>query len=219
MKRFIAGTLFALAFVGGPLSAHFNAAGPATSKLTGAVPINPAGWATATDREDSGSDGEGVTKFSLMVSPMGAVEQCKIVVSSGFIILDQLTCSLMMSRGHFYPAKDQSGLPISSLYENTIAWVRPGHVLKASASPPYLSLTVKRLPDNVSSPTVIRVIVIVAPDGRIEACEGQGKDASMALNAVACGQVGPQVADLIARDQNGAPRRILRSLLVEFAAD
>lgn len=220
MTSNIALTLFTSAIVLFATQAQAGAeTNPRASKIAGAVPINPAGWATSKDRDRSGSDGEGITRFALTVSATGQVEDCTVTESSKFVVLDELTCSLMKSRGRFEPAKDQNGEPIASFYENSITWVRPGRSLKASGTPAHLSITLKRLPDGVRSPAQIRVLTVVGPDGKVEACEGQGKERLAVFNTIACAQLGTQVPDLIVQDHSGTPRRALRNLLVEFNAN
>lgn len=218
MKLLVALSLSAFAIAGSASQAQeINAHKLAASQLGGAVPINPENWVTTTDRERSGSNGEGVTRFELTISPTGSVEQCRVTESSSFAALDQLTCSIMISRGHFRPARDQNGRPIASTFANQVRWARPGHTWVVPAPSPYLSLSVARLPERVSNPAYVRVLAVVGVGGQVEACEGQGKKADVALNAVACKQLGPQVPDLVGHDQSGAPRRVMHSLLVEFS--
>lgn len=218
MKLFLALSVSAFAIVGPSSKAEeLKTAKPTAARIAGAVPINPAHWVTTTDRERSGSIGEGVTRFELTISPAGSVEQCKITESSNFAALDQLTCSLMVGRAHFRSAKDQRGLPIASTFVNQVKWVRPGGTLDAPAPRPHFMITVERLPEPMSSPAYVRVLAIIDSDGQVENCQGQGNETAAVLNTIACQQLGSQMLDLIGHDKSGQPRRMLRSLLVGFS--
>ena len=182
--------------------------------------IHPENWVTTPDRERSGSSGEGVAYFQLTVSPDGDIEQCRILESSGFDILDRLTCSLISQRGHFRPALDQAGQPVASIWINRVRWARPGHTWEVPPRRADVLLTVTKLPEHVTSPVYVRVFPIVGPDGHVEACEGSIYDrVPDVLKAIACKQLGNELPDLISRDQSGNARRIMRSLLVEFSKD
>jgi len=184
----------------------------------GPVPINPVNWVTTADRVRSGSQGEGITKFELTVSPRGVVDRCSVTGSSSFAALDELTCSLMMNRGCFHPATDQNGLPIASTFNNQVKWARPGHDIIGSTPRPYLLLNVSQLPQHISNPTFVHVLAVIGREGEVEACEGQAKGEGAPLNRVACKQLGAHAPDLTSRDNAGRPQRVLRSLLVEFLA-
>jgi len=217
MKLIIALTVLAFVAMGHASLAQEIGPPKGATQLTNAMPINPASWVTTSDRERSGSNGEGLTRFELTISPSGLVENCRITESSSFAALDQLTCTLMISRGHFRPGRDQSGVAIASTFANQVRWAEPGHTWDVPGPRPYLSLTVSRLPEHLTTPAYVRVLAVVGIGGEVEACEGQAKGNLAVLNIVACQQLGHQLIDLVSRDQAGAPRRILRSLLVEFS--
>lgn len=182
--------------------------------------IHPENWVTTQDRERSGSTGEGVAYFELTVSPAGDIEQCRIIESSGFDILDRLTCSLISHRGHFRPALDETGQPVASTWINRVRWARPGHTWEVPPRRADVLLTVTKLPEHVASPVNVRVLPIVGPEGHVEACEGSIYDrAPDVLKVIACKQLGAELPDLISRDQSGGGRRMMRSLVVEFSTD
>jgi hypothetical protein len=219
MKLYIALIVSAFAVIGPASHAQEIRTSTRANQLVSATPINPANWVTTSDRERSGSNAEGLTRFELTISPAGSVERCRITDSSGFAALDQLTCSLMMSRGHFRPGKDQGAVPIASTFASQIIWAKPGRTWDVPGPRPYLSLVIARLPEHLTTPAYVRVLAVVGTGGEVEACEGQGKGELAVLNIVACQQLGHEMLDLVSLDQAGKPRRILRSLLVEFSTN
>ena len=217
---FIIAMLVATLPTQGALAEHVSSPRKTVSLFAEPKAIHPENWVTTQDRERSGSTGEGVAYFELIVSPAGDIEQCRILESSGFDVLDRLTCSLISQRGHFRPALDQAGQPVASTWINRVRWARPGHTWEVPPRRADLLLTVTKLPEHVTSPVYVRVLPIVGPLGHVEACEGTIYDrVPDLLKAIACKQLGTERPDLISRDQSGGGRRIMRSLLVEFSTD
>jgi protein TonB len=52
---------------------------------------------------------QGVVLPKFTVGTNGRVTDCKIVQSSGYKILDDATCNILMKRGRFTPARDSLG--------------------------------------------------------------------------------------------------------------
>jgi TonB family protein len=93
-----------------------------------AAPSNNAGrWVTNDDypQPDFGRKNEGMTTFLLTVDAKGAATNCRIVDSSGFPSLDQRTCTLLLARSTFSPARDGSGQAVAGFYINRVRWQVP----------------------------------------------------------------------------------------------
>lgn len=191
----------------------------ASSPISSAVAIHPENWATTADRDRSGSDGEGTTFFELTISSDGKFEQCRVTQSSGFAVFDRLTCSLMRQRARFRPAKDQNAQAIASTWANRVSWAKPGHNWTVNPLPADLAVTVSRLPTHIPNPARVGVLAVIGMQGEVEACAGQNKEFGVALNTIACQEIGLALPRVIARDQNGEARRILRYFSVEISVE
>jgi len=51
----------------------------------------------------------GTVVADLTINPRGRVDGCKIVQTSGHKVLDDTTCSILVDRARFQPARDQNG--------------------------------------------------------------------------------------------------------------
>ena len=71
------------------------------------------------------------------VDPRGAVSDCTITSSSGSPALDAQTCRIVWLRAKFTPARDPSGKPVASTYEQHIVW-SIGEDDEGSGSDPYM---------------------------------------------------------------------------------
>jgi len=54
---------------------------------------------------------QGTVGTELTVGPDGSPTACRITKSSGYKVLDDKTCELLMTRAKFLPAKDKDGKP------------------------------------------------------------------------------------------------------------
>lgn len=193
----------------------------APGAIGASVPIHPERWVTTADRLASGSDGEGITRFELTISSVGDVRHCDVTQSSGYAVLDQLTCSLLQRRGHFVPAHDEYGQVIASTWRNLVRWVKPENAWQSPPPPlpPDLELVVTQLPPKFKSPVRIRISAISGINGDIEACSGEDVKSSDVLNKIACQQL--DKSGLLADFQKShAPsQRIMRTYIVQFLID
>ena len=87
----------------------------------------PYWWITTDDypRSALSANQSGTTQFSLVVDPTGKPQSCNILVSSGFAVLDQTSCALMMERAKFKPAEDKDGNPTTGLWLRSVRWMVP----------------------------------------------------------------------------------------------
>lgn len=68
---------------------------------------------------------QGAVAFRLSVGADGAATDCEVTGSSGSALLDSTTCSLLMARARFEPARDSKGGPTPDTYSGRIIWRLP----------------------------------------------------------------------------------------------
>ena len=128
---------------------------------------------------------EGDVVADLLINPAGAVETCKIVLSSGFAELDDATCALLQRRAHFIPAKDGAGKPMYAVVRTPpITWSLGS--FRGFPVPPDYDLMINRAPVGVELPVEFMVDYLVTRDGKSRDCELSGKSAPAELVALAC---------------------------------
>jgi TonB family protein len=87
----------------------------------------PANWITSDDYPTQAIQGAvtGIVVFRLMVGEDGRPESCDVLESSGSTWLDQYTCTLVMRRARFNPARDGLGTPMRGVYSNRVRFNVP----------------------------------------------------------------------------------------------
>jgi len=101
---------------------------PRPSQAQGASPKgNRARWITTEDYPGSAlrAEEEGTTSIRVEIDGSGRVTSCAVTGSSGSPTLDDATCRLYVRRGRFNPAKDASGNPLPSVYNDRVRWQMP----------------------------------------------------------------------------------------------
>lgn len=94
----------------------------------GATPKgNPGSWATTDDYPSRAlrEEKEGVTRFTVQVSPEGRVTSCTVTGSSGTPELDDAACRAISRRARFSPATNGEGQPVAGSYSNSVRWQIP----------------------------------------------------------------------------------------------
>ncbi len=86
---------------------------------------------------------EGRVDYEITVNAMGQPTDCKIIESSGYSALDEMTCRLMMERAEFDPAMEADEAPIAGRYEGSQAW------RKREPEMPQMSITFQYLHDEM----------------------------------------------------------------------
>ena len=69
----------------------------------------------------AGEQGEVTASFD--VTETGAVENCKVIRSSGYLRLDDATCPLIEERARYRPATDATGKPLRSADMRAFRWI------------------------------------------------------------------------------------------------
>lgn len=87
---------------------------------------NPGGWATSADYPPRAlrEGREGVTRFSVSVTPDGKVGSCSVTGSSGHGDLDDATCKNVSRRGRFEAAM-KDGQKVAGSWSGSIRWQIP----------------------------------------------------------------------------------------------
>ena len=94
----------------------------------GATPRgNPGSWATTDDYPSRAlrEEREGVTRFTVQVSPEGRVTDCTVTGSSGSPDLDEAACRSISRRARFNPATNGEGEKVAGTYSNSVRWQIP----------------------------------------------------------------------------------------------
>ena len=94
----------------------------------GATPKgNPGSWATTDDYPSRAlrEEREGVTRFTVQVSPEGRVTSCSVTGSSGSPDLDDAACRSITRRARFNPATNGENQPVAGTYSNSVRWQIP----------------------------------------------------------------------------------------------
>lgn len=68
---------------------------------------------------------EGVTSVVMRVSDQGMVDGCTVTESSGWPILDDMSCNLLKLRARYEPAKDRRNRPVAMNITQRINWQLP----------------------------------------------------------------------------------------------
>jgi protein TonB len=90
-------------------------------------PIDPVTWISSNDFPFEALKDEvgGKVEYEVSVDASGNPADCRIQATSGHAVLDQATCSLIIRRARFEPAKDANGRPVPGTYKGKVTWQRP----------------------------------------------------------------------------------------------
>ncbi|MFZ5706125.1 MAG: energy transducer TonB [Pseudomonadota bacterium] len=99
----------------------------------------------------------GTTSFVLAVDVKGKTTGCEITDSSGFDILDEATCKLLMARATFSPSRDRAGKAQAASYRNRVRWMIPGdmHAIGENWTSVLMSV------DQTGHPTSCKMVITV----------------------------------------------------------
>lgn len=86
--------------------------------------INPGSWFTAFSYppEAERQRVEGTVAFEVDVDVDGKPTACRITASSGSPLLDEPTCTIIMAKARFHPARGATGAPVPGRYDNKTVW-------------------------------------------------------------------------------------------------
>ncbi|WP_375394889.1 energy transducer TonB [uncultured Sphingomonas sp.] len=135
---------------------------------SGPRPLSPPGtWFSSDDYPPAAirAQQEGAVRFSLDVSPTGAITACRIVESSTFSDLDAQTCASAMKNARFSPALDRKGQPMASTFTQRTRWVLPTPTVADDMATPF------GMWGNSMNMVTATVAINVDPQGAVLQCK------------------------------------------------
>lgn len=113
-----------------------------------ATPIDSSAWFSANNypAEAAKKGIQGAVTFDADVDANGRPTACRVTISSGSDILDQATCSLVLSHGRFIPATGPDGKPVPGHYSTRAVWVLREAANPVPSVPAQEAATGSRLP-------------------------------------------------------------------------
>lgn len=122
-------------------------AGVPEDRDSAAIAISPVNWVVPDDYPGKALRlmHDGRVKADVEVSKRGTVRRCRTRISSGYAELDRATCSLLVRRARYLPARDAQGRPRATTDSYSFIWVHPGIPL-----PPGRVYMTTRLGDDAS---------------------------------------------------------------------
>lgn len=88
---------------------------------------NAGGWIQSTDYPATAlrSGQSASIQFRLMIDKSGMPTECKVQNTTQGPAFTDLTCSLLLKRARFKPARTVDGTPVDSYYTNWVNWLMP----------------------------------------------------------------------------------------------
>ncbi|WP_254772233.1 energy transducer TonB [Sphingomonas sp. NFR04] len=134
----------------------------------------------------------GSLSFILDVAASGLPTACKVAISSGYPVLDQAACTILMKRARFAPARGPQGEATHGYYPGRFNWALPDQpqdkaMRSHSAAPNMIDLVVPSVPDTYKQPAEAKVTF--DPTGRMDACEVTRTSGAQSLDSFACQQL------------------------------
>lgn len=146
---------------------------------------------------------EGQVFVEVLVNPLGRVDSCTILLSSGFPELDNATCGILLKRATFKPARDADGNPIYSFFRSPRFTWSLGRYQRPREVTPDFELTINRAPIGYKMPINLEVDFQTSPTGSTSDCK-PASDAPVELAKLACDTIA-QSKMRIATDRSGKP--------------
>jgi TonB family protein len=90
-----------------------------------AIPkTNGRSWITNEDypAEALRNNWQGSVQIEWTIDETGLPRDCKITQSSGYPVLDEAACNLIMRRARYWPTLDEQGLPVTAKSRRTVVW-------------------------------------------------------------------------------------------------
>ncbi|HEX6741902.1 MAG TPA: energy transducer TonB [Sphingomicrobium sp.] len=153
--------------------------------------------------------------YEVTVRPDGTVRDCTVTAQSGLPKLDQITCTSMMRRARFKPAKWSDGSAVFGVYRSSAVWGVEG---ASVALPADAKLSVKALPSDVRGSAIADIAFEAASDGRVAHCIRVGTASDVRLVAAACDWLLASYKAVPVLDA-GKQVRSVQTLSIVFAKD
>jgi TonB family protein len=162
---------------------------------------------------------EMLVSFRATVDTNGNVQDCEIERSNGTPKIDALTCQVTMKRARFHPARWTDGTASYGVYRTHVLWLPTGATQSRLKAASNLVLTVSRLPDGMTSPAGVGLLLAVDEHGGLSACEGVDGSQNSMLVKVACGQAAVTYHPVSVRNGEGASVKSVQPVAVEFVKE
>ena len=163
------------------------------------------------------------------VRPDGSIVDCAVDISSGDKKLDEYTCSLILLRAKFMPAKWEDGSPVYGVLRVPVNWTitthMPSHEERLKSSIPDLELLVNQLPKGARKIASVTLQVAADESGRVMACiehpplKNSGFRRFPELVPIACNQAKKTLRLRPPLDASGKPSRSIQTASVHFTLD
>lgn len=162
----------------------------------------------------------GSLSFILDIAASGLPTACKVAVSSGYPVLDQAACAILMKRARFQPARGPKGEAVHGYYFGRFNWALPDQprdkaMRSHSPAPNMIDLVVPAVPDTYRQP--VEVKVTFGPTHMMETCEVTRTSGAPALDQFACQQFRPLAVP--GAGKSSAPGKDDGLYTVSFRAD
>lgn len=174
---------------------------------------------------------KGVNRFvstRTTVRPNGTTQDCKVERGSGDPKLDAHTCSIILRRAKFRPAKWVDGSPAYAVLRVPVTWSIGGPASERElqkAYPPDLDLSVTRLRAGADRRTRLALMIAVDENGRVVGCKERPKVSRRdhtksfpELAPIACQHMMNRFTAIPAKDASGKPVRSVQTASVVFSA-
>ena len=185
------------------------------AQLVAAQPIDPENWFSSLpwDRLVSQKGGHALNLVRIVVAPDGKPDDCQIEVTSGIPELDRETCSTIMRRGRFKPARSADHREAYGVYRKDLVWAYQSAF--QYSRPVDIEIQVSRLPKGIHAPVGFSMTFAVDAAGTKTTCEpGVNMDPTLAF--IACKQITENYPVIPARTATGASVPSIQNALVTF---
>ena len=161
------------------------------------------------------------------VRPNGTTQDCTVEGGSGDAKLDAYTCSIILQRAKFQPAKWVDGSPAYAVLRVPVTWSIGGPASNRElqkAYPPDLDLSVTRLPAGADRRTSLALMIAVDENGRVVGCKQRPKVSRRdhtktfpELVPIACEHMMNKFTAIPAKDASGKRVRSVQIASVAFS--
>jgi TonB family protein len=184
----------ALLFLAGQDAEAGRGTKPPAYPIRPLAPLSPPpSWVHDGDYPESASTRRisGLVKFRLDVDGKGNPVACHILNSSGYWVLDERSCSLLLVRAKFRPARDANGVGVTASFTSVWWWGLGGadrqewtRLTRQITEPLPATVTVKKLPTSYKTPALVRVRF--DKTGKPSGCKLELTSGNAAIDQVAC---------------------------------
>lgn len=154
--------------------------------------------------------------FELLVAPDRTILSCNVTHSDFTEQVGTRSCERLLQVQFDEPARDSSGRPVHGVFILVSSRIisNSARNIRVPAMPAHIVAEVSSLPDDVGVSPIIPVLVEVAEDGNILACQPVGESIG-ALTSAAC-EVATAYTSPVVQEPGGSPVRYVREVRVGF---